>query len=396
MTSPLGSIVYLFTVRSNTHVYAVVTDGSTPNLNTITMEVSADEATVIVPGLVGPAGPAGAPQFALNIQPDVFSTPASLPTSTEANFGDYWLIEQADDNGNVISSAAYISWGGYYRVLPFGTQGPIGPYPVITPDVILIDPDETSYVENTGTIANPSWTFHLAVPQGPTGPSATLAGCPDFNDSTPPTQGQVVGFAGQYSDGLPVWQPMTVGAIGVQPYTVPESAFQSFTGISTGNQTVCTFAVPPNPWAWKPLVWGQLDIFGGGLALTPLLIGVEVRLGDPTNGTLVATGFGNGLGGVVTIVPQTSSSNSANAAMTPGNSTALVPANHTGTQGNSVRESCESGFSRGLRLQLDEQPTRCPRLSCGYGRRCERTYIRVAVREGHAFRRNHHPRELAI
>lgn len=333
MTAPLGSIVYLFSAQTNTHVYAVITDGSVPNLNTITMEVSADEATVIVPALQGIPGPAGAPQFVLNIQKDVFGSPSDLPPSTEDNFGDYWLIEQTDDNGNVISSAAYISWGGFYRVLPFGTQGPIGPYPVVTPDVILIDPDETSYVENTGTIANPSWTFYLAVPQGPEGPSATVAGCPDFNDSTPPVQGQVIGFGGQYIDGLPQWQPMTVGTISVQPYTVPESAFTAFNGISTSNQTICTFPVPPNPWAWKPLVWGQVDVFGGGISLTPLLIGIEVRLNDPTNGPLVATGFGNGLGGVVTIVPQTSSSDSTNAAMTPSNSTALVPANHTGTAG---------------------------------------------------------------
>lgn len=333
MTASLGSIVYLQTVNSTTHIYAVITDGSTPNLNTITQEFSADESTIIVPALVGPPGPAGAPQFALNLQHDVFSSPASLPPVASTPFGNYWVITQTDDNGNVISASAYIAWGTFYRVLPFGTQGPIGPYPVITPDVVLIDPDETSYIENTGTIANPSWTFYLAVPAGPEGPAATVAGCPDFNDSTPPTQGQVIGFGGQYVDGLPQWQPMTVGAISVQPYTVPESAFTTFSGISAGNQTICTFAVPPNPWPWKPLVWGQIEVFGLELSTNPLLIGVEVLLGDPANGTLVATGFGNGVGGVVTIVPQTSSSSSPNSAMTPGNSTALIPANHTGTAG---------------------------------------------------------------
>lgn len=333
MTTPLGQIAYLQSVQANVHIYAVVTDGSTPNLNTISLELNADEATAAVPALIGAQGPPGAPQFALNVQMDVFSSPSALPAVAEQTIGDYWLIEQTDDNGNIVSSAAYVAWGSFYRVLPFGTQGPTGPVPVVTPDVILIDADAKSYVLNTGTVANPSWTFYLAVPVGPQGPQASLAACPDVNESTQPTPGQVLGFNGAYSDGLPVWQPMTVGALAPLPYTVPESAFTSFNGIATANQTVATFAVPPNPFAWKPMVFGQVEVFGIELSANPLLIGVEVMLGDPTTGTLVGRGYGNGLGGVVTIVPQASSSNSANTAMTPTNSTALVPKNHTGTQG---------------------------------------------------------------
>lgn len=340
MTQPTGSLVYLQSVMANVHIYSYVTDGNTPNLNVITMDVNADEGSIVVPGLIGPPGPAGQPQFALDLQLDIYSTPADLYaakagtlTDTPADIGKYWLIEQTDSNGNVIAAQAYIWWGSYWRIMPFGTQGPAGPYPVVTPDVLLIDPDETSYVENTGTLSNPSWTFNLAVPPGPQGPDATIAGCPDVSEIIPPTAGQVLGFNGQYNDGLPVWQPMTIGDISVQPYTVPESAFSSYGGISTSKQTVCTFAIPANPWPWKPLVWGQLEIFGLELSANPLLIGVEVLLGDPKNGTLIATGYGNSLGGVVTIVPHTSTSNNTNLAMTPSNSTALVPKNHTGTQG---------------------------------------------------------------
>ena len=350
MTTPLGTLIYLQSVQTNMHIYAVVTDGSTPNLNTISIEVNADEATAVVPGLIGPTGPAGAPQFALTLQLDIFNSPAQLPNNlTESNTGEYWLIETLDDNGNVVSGSAYIWWGSYYRVFPFGTQGPVGPYPQIEPQVVLIDPDMTSYVENTGTVANPTWTFFLAVPRGPAGPTATLAGCPDVNESTPPTVGQVLGFNGNYNDGLPLWQPMTVGAISPQPYTVPEAAFTSYTGLSASTQNVATFAVPPSPFAWKPLVWGQIEVTGLELSSTPNLIGVEVLLGDPSTGTLVATGFGNASGGVVTIVPQTSSTKSPNAAMTPSNATALVGANHTGNAGtlyvNLVNEGIAAVFN---------------------------------------------------
>ena len=51
--------------------------------------------------------------------------------------------------------------------------------------------------------------------------------------------------------------------------------------------------------------------------------------------TLVATpiGFANDFGGAVTLLPQTSSTASASQAMSPTNSVALVPANHTGNAG---------------------------------------------------------------
>jgi hypothetical protein len=102
---------------------------------------------------------------------------------------------------------------------------------------------------------------------------------------------------------------------------------------------VCTFPIPANPWPWKALVWGQLQMKGIGISLGASLLDAQVVLGDPTTGTLVAAGWGNNSGGALTIMPQTSSSTSSNTtagtatAMTPTNSTGLVPANHTGTAG---------------------------------------------------------------
>lgn len=344
------------------HIYAVVTDGSTPNLNRITINVNADEATAVVPGLQGLPGPSGAPQFVLRFQPDVFDNPSELPDDlTNDDTGKYWLVEQLDDNDNVVSAAAYIWWGSFFRVLPFGTQGPIGPVPVVTPEVILIDPDMSSYVENTGTIANPQWTFFLAVPQGPPGPSATLAGCPDVDESSPPEIGQVLGFNGRYHEGLPVFQPMTIGAMNPMPYTVPESSFQPYSGVASHNHTVCTFPVPANPWPWKPLVWGHLQLAtGAGINYGSNLVGVEVRVGDPQTGQLVAAGYGNAVGAVVTITPQTSApatssdTTGASTALTPGNSIALVPANHTGNQGTLYVNLVTKGMASKIHFAADD------------------------------------------
>lgn len=376
MTAPIGSVVYLQSVAANLHIYAVVTDGSTPNLNRITVNVNADEATAVVPGLIGKTGPTGAPQFVLDFQPDVYDSPADLPdTLNNSDFGKYWLVEQLDQNENVVSAAAYVWWGSYFRVLPFGTQGPIGPVPVVTPEVILLDPDMPSYVENTGTISNPQWTFYLAVPQGPPGPSATLAGCPDVDESTPPEIGQVLGFNGRYHEGLPVYQPMSVGAMSPMPYTVPESSFQAYSGVASAAHTVCTFQVPPNAWPWKPLVWGHLQLAGGiGVAFGNNMVGVEVLLGDPQTGQLVASGYGNALGATVTITPQTSvpatSSNTSGAstAMTPANSVALVPANHTGNAGTLYVNLTTKGMASKVKFNPDNNQLfvlACPVTSVG-------------------------------
>lgn len=358
------------------HIYAVVTDGSTPNLNRITINVNADEATAVVPGLTGPPGPTGAPQFVLTFQPDVFDNPSELPDDlTTDDFGKYWLVEQLDDNDNVVSAAAYIWWGSFFRVLPFGTQGPIGPVPVVTPEVILIDPDMTSYVENTGTVANPQWTFFLAVPMGPPGPNATLAGCPDVDESVPPEIGQVLGFNGRYHEGLPVFQPMTVGTLNCMPYTVPESSFMPYSGVASHNHTVCTFPVPANPFPWKPLVWGHIQLSNGkGINFGQNLVGVEIRVGDPATGQLVAAGYGNALGAVVTITPQTSApatstdTTGASTAMTPGNSVALVPANHTGNAGTLYVNLVTRGMASKIQFAADNNQLfvlACPTTTTG-------------------------------
>jgi hypothetical protein len=358
LTTPVGSLVYLQSVQANMHIYAVVTDGSTPNLNRITINVNADEATAVVPGLLGRPGPTGAPQFVLDFQPDVYDNPSELPDDlSNDDWGKYWLVQQEDDNGNIVSAAAYVWWGSNFRVLPFGTQGPVGPVPVVTPEVILIDPDHSSYVENTGTVANPQWTFYLAVPKGPPGPNATLAGCPDVDMSHPPEIGQVMGFNGRYNEGLPVFQPMTIGAMNPMPYTVPESSFQPYSGVASNNHTVCTFEVPANPWPWKPLVWGHIQLAGGwGVNFGANIVSVEVRLGDPQTGQLVAAGYGNALGAVITITPQTSErAGSANTtassiAMTPGNSVAMVPANHTGKSGTIYVNLVTDGMASSIKF----------------------------------------------
>lgn len=333
MTTPVvqlnvGDTVPLGTILANMHLMGVATDPTTPNMFAATLEMFGDQGVLTVPVLQGPPGPQGAPQFALRFQNDNLSAPTDLPnnlTNTDADIGKYWIFETVDSNGNVTGTSAYIWYGTEYRQMPMGSQGPPGPYPVITPVVDLIDPDLTSFITVSGPASNPQWLLNLAVPSGPPGPSAALGSCPDVNMSTPPAQGQVLGFNGNYTlAGQPIWQPMWVGDILPHPYTVPESAFQSYSGITSGSQTICTWQVPAQQWPWQPWVTGQIDVAGIDISLTPLL-SAEVRINDPGSGPLIAFGVGNS-SGAITLIPHTSSSGAPSAAMSPTNGYAQVPA----------------------------------------------------------------------
>lgn len=132
--------------------------------------------------------------------------------------------------------------------------------------------------------------------------------------------------------GRPIWVPVTPIPAVPRLYTIPQSAFTPMQGLGGTKASVATFAVPQQPWPWKPWVLGAMKILGSNVAFSPLLIGAEVLLGDPKSGTLIAGGQGNSLG-TVSIIPNTSNSNNASQAMTPTNSVGLVQANHTGNAG---------------------------------------------------------------
>jgi hypothetical protein len=132
--------------------------------------------------------------------------------------------------------------------------------------------------------------------------------------------------------GRNIWVPQPPLQLFPMIYTVPEAAFTSATGIGSATHPIASFDIPPQPFKWKPIVFGQVQIFGLNISFTPLLVGAEVLLGDPTAGQLISRGFGNSLG-YTTFLPHPSNQDNPSAAITPTNGLALVPANHVGTQG---------------------------------------------------------------
>ena len=313
--------------------YGVVTTGDSPDQFAASMEMQGDEGVVTMPVLTGEPGPAGQPCFALRFQADLdVSTDADLPTTltnTEADIGKYFVLDDLDAEGNVVGSSAYIWFGTAWRRMQVGTQGPPGPVPRITPSVELIDPSGTSSVVTGGSSYQPSWRLKLAVPQGPPGPSATVASAPDTDFVTRPAEpGDVLGFTGDYTDdGDPIWRPVSISALIPSPYSVPQSAFQAIGSIAQ-QVPVGSFAIPPQPFPWTPIVWGHLRVGGFQFTLDPLQIGCEVRLGNQSSGTMVGRGFGTSFS-AVSIMPHYSTPSQPGNAISPGNRRAVVPANHS-------------------------------------------------------------------
>jgi hypothetical protein len=123
--------------------------------------------------------------------------------------------------------------------------------------------------------------------------------------------------------GLPIWVPLTPEFATPKVFTSPQSNFIpaigiefDIFGIESGPVPICVFTVPPQPGPWVPMVWGQLQVVGISLSLSPLLVAADVLL---NNSQLVAIGHGNSLG-TITLFPEYGSQ------VTPTNGVALVPA----------------------------------------------------------------------
>lgn len=326
----LGDATYLSNYLVNTKVYGVVVPPGEPPEFWATYEIAGDNGTLFMAAVLGPDGEPGQDAFALKLQTEPIDSPEQLPrtmTNTEADIGKYWVIDDVDEQGDIIGSSMYVWYGTSWRRLMLGSPGPPGPVPIITPTVELVS-SGSSQVVSGGTPRFPTWHLKLNVPAGPQGPSAKLSACPDVDFTTNvPQPGDVLGFTGRYTnDNKPIWVPVSISQFIPSPYSMPESAFTSFTGVSQ-RAPIGSFVIPPQPFSWTPIIWGHCGATGVEVSTSPLTIGCEVLLGHPQTGQLVARGFGNSFADVQ-IMPHYSKPGATGTAISPYNATAVVPANH--------------------------------------------------------------------
>lgn len=325
----LGDSVYLGSFLSNNHVYGVISDLDTPDMTSASWEISGGHGLISVRALIGPIGPAGEPAFILKLQQQVFDEVDDLPknlTTDDVDVGKYWVVREYDEDGNAVSSKAYVWYGARYEWFPMGTAGPPGPVPIITPSVELLDPNDVDLdteVLVTGDDYHPSWRLKLKVPEGPPGPSMALRSAPDYNDGDGPEIGDAMVW-----DGTD-WAPTPIGTIVPKFFTMPEAAFVDVPLAIGTSVALGSFVVPPQDYDCVPYVTGHMRITGIEADVDPMVIGAEVRLGHATTGAVVSRGFGN-ISTYVNLTPHASTSATPNDAITPDNGRAVIPANSTG------------------------------------------------------------------
>jgi hypothetical protein len=137
---------------------------------------------------------------------------------------------------------------------------------------------------------------------------------------------------------FPMWVPVSISQLLPSPFSMPESAFVPYSG-SSAQAPIGSLQLPSQPFPWTPIVWGHIgakalsqtatqgalgSFFGDGSG-SNVMVGCEVLLGDPRNGTMVARGFGNN-NTEVNIMPHYSTKRTPTVALTPSNDLAVVPA----------------------------------------------------------------------
>lgn len=313
-----GDPVYLGSFLANTHWYGVVGDGETPAMQVATMEAVSQDAVICLDALKGDKGDKGDPADICKMQWDSTITASSqLPTNLNisTDVGKAWWI------GNLV----YVWTGTHYVAKAMGSPGQPGETPHVTVTMERIAPDLTSTVVQSGTSLNPVLHFKIAAPRGPQGPASSIALASDYDNTLPPTSGQVV----TWSSSKNKWEPSDFAARHPRLYSVPESAFTNYTGL-TQRQTILSYTVQAQDYDWVPYVNGHIKAFGLELDADPLTIGCEVRLGDPNTGQLIGRGFGN-ISSWTHITPHFSTSGDSSAAVAPDNGVAMVSAGHTAT-----------------------------------------------------------------
>jgi hypothetical protein len=265
----LGDIVYLASALIRVRVGALTTNYDTPNQYTAELKVMGDQGDMNLDAIRGATGPVGQQTFAFRRQDDAdVNSSADLPTNltdSPEDIGKYWLIDTVDQG--VVTKETAWTWYGTtekWRTFMMGTFGPPGPMPDITVGVQNIDPSADAYVDGGGSTVEPTWELYLPQPAGVPGRVSPMYLFPDVDESTAPSQYDLLAYSGKdNSEGQPIWHPFSIQSLLPQPWSMPEGSFQAYSGVSQ-RALIGSFAVPPQPFAWTPVVWGHL----GGTTLS--------------------------------------------------------------------------------------------------------------------------------
>lgn len=344
MTQPItGTPQYAGSFLANVHVFVVLGDKETPAMQVATIEAAAGNAVIALDAIRGDKGDQGqmVEPIKMRYDPNV-NTAADLPTNLKlADRGrTYWV-----DDGQVWH------WtGDRYIRRPMGSRGAPGPVPDTTFTIEQVGPDEQTTLTQSGTLARPQVHIRSASPRGPVGPPSTISLAQDFDNTRPAQDGQVV----TWSDEKNKWQASDFAAKHPRLYSIPQLAFQPFTGPAQ-RQNIMTYQIEAQDYDWVPYVRGHLKAVGVSLSTDPFRIGAEVRLGDAMTGQLIGRGYGN-ISSWAVIDPHFSTGTDTATAVAPGNPVAVVP------RGQVATINCNL-FNDGVMGSYQFDPATGPQLS---------------------------------
>lgn len=343
MTVPgaVGDRVYLGSMVATLNFWGIVGDKRNVPMTNGAFELVTDPnigpvGTVTLNTAIGPPGQRGEDAKVVKMQWETNLTSASeLPahlTDTDDDIGKaFWI-------GNQIYIWSGTDW--FPRLL--GVPGPPGPVPQLTVAGELV---ESGTLESLTTPINivPSgipeelsliFQFDQDSITGPAGPDVgPLRDAADFDNTTGVLDDRAAIVWNSFTQKF---QPTPFNNLRIPTYSIPESSFSSVQTSTGSDLQICSFAVPPQAFPWRPLVLGS---FTGAkqhgfaaLFQKAMQLGASVTLGDPVNGTLIGRAFGN-ITTVAIIFPHYSWPSSPRTNINPNNQLAIVPPNHTGTQG---------------------------------------------------------------
>ncbi|MFI5781098.1 hypothetical protein [Nocardia sp. NPDC051570] len=222
------------------------------------VDISGEVAGLDLPtGPLGPKGQRGTPRTTFRKMGEIAGV-AARPTSLgPADRGKWW--HRLDDNGMDVWTGS----GWQHSTNAVGPRGPVGPALSITDIDTLNDPNlTTGAVQFIGSGAQQSLKVTVpagqAGPQGPPGSSGKINEATDFDATTDgPVHGSVFAYsrAGAKFHATP--PPLGAGPWG---WTGPGD-FGAKQEASTSQLIVGTFTVPALPYAWRPVVQGQLWVY---------------------------------------------------------------------------------------------------------------------------------------
>lgn len=329
ITPDLGDRVFLGSFLSRNNVWGVVSDLDTPDQASMSWEVAGGNGYITVPVIQGRQGATGSNAPAGKLQLEVYDDPDELPTNLtdeDVDIGKYWVVREFDEEGDPIGSKVYFWFGDHYEWFQMGTEGPAGPVPIISFSVELLDPDDDeleSEVIITGDAHHPSVLLKIKAPRGPQGVMGDMEDITNWDGSTASELGDIPVFDGTN------WKPSQVALSRPRFYTYPEGSFNDVPLAYGTRVPIGTALIPPQDSDCVPYIHGHFRLTGIEADSTPLMVGVEVRLGS-VDGTLVARGWGN-ISNYAIVMPHSSTGASPNDAITPDNGRGLIAAGAIGS-----------------------------------------------------------------